>query len=113
MRLSDFLEKQVSRNCRTRGYEYFVSGAVRDLGLDAGAIVATVVGSEGYDITLEPDNTFLRASCTCPFFFDRSEICKHIWATILAAEARNLPLTAPGTPPSLVILEADQPDVES
>ncbi|HXI27846.1 MAG TPA: SNF2-related protein, partial [Vicinamibacterales bacterium] len=90
-----------------------MSGAVRDLGLDAGAIVATVVGSEGYDITLEPDNTFLRASCTCPFFFDRNEICKHIWATILAAEARNLPLTAPGTPPSLVILEPDQPDVDA
>ena len=48
---------------------------------------------------LEPVGATLLASCTCPYFFDRIVICKHIWAGILAAEAQSLPLMAPGISP--------------
>ena len=45
-RLTDLFAPHVSGNCRSRGYEYFASGAVRDIrGVD-GAIVARVVGSQ-------------------------------------------------------------------
>src|SRR5262249_22527432 len=109
MRLADLFAQQVSRNCRSRGYEYFVSGAVRDLAVQDGAIVATVVGSEGYDVTLTYDRGVVRATCRCPFFDDRREICKHIWATILAAESKGLPLIPPGPSSSQAFLDVAEP----
>src|SRR5262249_28088117 len=112
MHLSDVFAQQVSKNCRDRGYEYFAAGAVRDLAVKDGAIVATVVGNQGYDVTLQQKGSAVRASCTCPFFEDRFEICKHIWATILAAESRGLPLIAPGPAPSHVALEPDEPSYD-
>src|SRR5256885_14545225 len=102
-RLSDLLAPQVSRQCRARGYEYFASGAVRDIHLEDGAIVAGVLGTEAYDVTLAHDGNELRATCTCPFFYDHLEICKHIWAAVLAAESRNLSLVAADAVPALVV----------
>ena len=40
------------------------------------------------------------------------EICKHIWAGILAAEAQSLPLMAPGVSPRSVVLEPIDVDAE-
>ena len=60
-RLTDLLAAQVSRNCRARGYEYFASGAVRDIHLADGAIVARVVGSEEYAVRLAHAGNELRA----------------------------------------------------
>src|SRR5262249_54487116 len=108
MHLSDVFAQQVSKNCRDRGYEYFAAGAVRDLAVKDGAIVATVVGNQGYDVTLQQKGSAVRGSCTCPFFDDQLEICKHIWATILAAEARGLPLTATGPAPAHLELEPEE-----
>ena len=68
---------------------------------------------------IEPVGARLLVSCTCPFFFDRLEICKHIWAAIMAAEAQSLPLVAPGVSPRSVSLEPidvdedlEDPDLE-
>src|SRR5262245_47034131 len=109
MRLSEAFAQHVSRDCRIRGHEYFASGAVAHVRVDNGSIVATVVGSNAYDVTLTQQGSAVRATCTCPFFSDRLEICKHIWATILAAETRGLPLIAPGPAPSSVTLEPGEP----
>jgi len=109
-RLSDLLASQVSRTCRARGYEYFASGAVRDIHLDDRAIVARVVGTDEYDVAIAQEGNQLRASCTCPFFFGNLEICKHIWAVVLAAESRNLSLVAADTVPALVILHPIEPE---
>src|SRR4051812_19320319 len=92
--LSDLLASQVSRTCRARGHDYFVSGAVHDIHVDDGAIVARVVGTNAYYVSLAHEGNELRATCTCPFFYDRLEVCKHIWAAVLAAESRNLSLVA-------------------
>src|SRR5262249_27463096 len=97
MRLSDLFAQQVSRNCRSRGYGYFVSGAVRDLAVQDGAIVATVVGSEGYDVTLTYDRGVVRATC------------KPFWGTILAAEPKGLPLIPPGPSSSQAFLDVGEP----
>jgi superfamily II DNA or RNA helicase len=110
MRLSEFLGSQISDRSRSRGHSYFLSGAVRSLTAENGIIQATVRGSDSYTVWIEPDGSLLRASCTCPYFFDRVEICKHIWAVILAAEAQSLPLTAPGIAPESIDLEPFDPD---
>ena len=89
-RLTDLLAPQASRNCRARGYEYFASGAVGDIHAADGAIVARVVGTRTYEVRLVHERNELRVTCTCPFFYDNLEVCKHIWAAALAAESRNL-----------------------
>jgi superfamily II DNA or RNA helicase len=104
MKLSQVLADQVLDQSRSRGASYFLKGAVRSVALQDGIIHSVVKGSEPYDVWLEPDGRQLRASCTCPFFFDRGAICKHIWAAILAAEAQSIPLLVPGVAPRTVEL---------
>ena len=110
MKLSQVLAEQVPSQSRARGFSYFKSAAVRSLTTDNGIIHATVRGGELYDVWLEPAGDLLRASCTCPFFVDRYDICKHVWAVILAAEAQGVPLLTPGIPVSTVDIEPMIPE---
>ena len=110
MKLSQALAPQVSSRSRTLGHTYFTSGAVRSLTTEHGIIQATVRGSTTYTVWLEPGAALLRASCSCPYFVDRVDICKHIWAVILGAEAQSLPLLTPGSAPEDVDLEPVYPD---
>src|SRR6185295_10875557 len=87
-----------------------ISGAVRSLIAQNGIIQATVRGSQLYDVWLEPAADLLNASCTCPYFIDTYDICKHIWAVILSAEAQAVPLLSPGVEPDEVVLEGLIPD---
>ena len=109
-KLSTVLASQVPTQSRTRGHAYFTSGAVRSLTAQHGIIQATVRGSELYHVWLEPDGGLLQASCTCPYFIDQCDICKHVWAVILAAEAQAVPLLRPGVTPDEVYLEPLVPD---
>jgi hypothetical protein len=112
MKLSTVLAPQVPTQSRTRGYAYFTSGAVRSVTAQDGIIQATVRGSELYNVWLEPDGDVLQACCTCPYFIDRDDICKHVWAVILSAEAQAVPLLTPGVKPDQVVLEPLVPDDE-
>src|SRR5262245_57527756 len=105
MRLSEILASSVSASTRSRGESYFRSGAVRNLTAQDDAIDATVMGSEAYAVRVEEFNDTIRVSCTCPHFFDHSHVCKHIWATILAAEARALPLITTALASSEIAVE--------
>src|SRR5688572_16698262 len=105
MRLSQVLASQVSTRSRTRGAQYFFAHAVTSLEMTDGRVEATVAGSDSYRVTIEAASYGLRASCSCPFFRDRFEICKHIWAVVLAAEDRGLPLLPPGVAPNRVVIE--------
>src|SRR5205085_9802656 len=51
---------------------------------------ATVRGSSLYDVYLTRNKKAVKASCSCAYFQGNLESCKHIWATILAADARGL-----------------------
>jgi hypothetical protein len=110
MKLSQALANQVPSQSRARGHAYFTGGAVRSLTTEAGVVEATVRGSELYHVWLEPAGDLIRASCSCPYFNDRDDICKHIWAVMLAAEAQGVPLVAPGVDPDEVVLEPWFPD---
>ena len=112
MKLSQALADQVPDQSRSRGAAYFFNGDVRSVEAHDDIIHAVVKGSESYDVWLEPVGAKLFASCTCPYFFDRIAICKHIWAVILAAEAQSLPLVPPGVSPRSVTLEPIDVDAE-
>ena len=105
MRLSHALASHVSLRIRSRGAEYFASGAVVRIQRHDGIIRATVRGADDYSVWIEPVGPLLRSACTCPDFVDRLEICKHVWAAILTAEARGIPLLDTGHTPDQIDLE--------
>ena len=95
MSLSKLVANQIAAAVRTRGQEYFALGRVRIKEHDEDFLDAAVKGSRNYHVTLERYHAVLEISCTCPYFSDHSE-CKHVWATVLAADAQNILQPKPG-----------------
>jgi superfamily II DNA or RNA helicase len=79
---------------RTRGRAYFQQGRVVLKQVGASRVDATVRGSYGmrYKVALEwtQDATEILATCTCPYY-EGGDLCKHLWATILAVEQAGRP----------------------
>ncbi|MFH1708860.1 MAG: DEAD/DEAH box helicase [Planctomycetota bacterium] len=71
---------------RSRGRGYFTEGLVDITAGGSDAVKASVHGSQRYTVDLALKKNALFAGCTCPYFEDRG-LCKHIWATLYAAEA--------------------------
>ena len=67
-----------------------------------GEVVAKVRGTSKYRVRLRLRGSKLLASCTCPYFSPQGEPCKHLWATLLLAEARGLLQSPPVFPVQLV-----------
>jgi superfamily II DNA or RNA helicase len=87
--LAGALSADVPERTRSKGYAYFVDGAVETVdGSDSG-VNAVVRGAYRYNVEIARDNDGFVASCACRYFRDRFEICKHIWAVVLAADARG------------------------
>src|SRR5512145_2821187 len=100
------LTRAVSNRTRSKGLAYFVSGAVIDLSGDASSVQATVRGTRDYGVRVTRQGSRFTASCQCPYFEDRAEICKHIWAVLEAADRRNL-LGGQDDPPGRATLVPD------
>jgi superfamily II DNA or RNA helicase len=88
----DLLKPKFSATVRQRGAMYFRQGRVTITESEFDLISAAVQGSRSrpYDvhIALGVDTLYFR--CTCPYF-DEWGNCKHVWATLLAADkARKL-----------------------
>ncbi len=85
MNLVSSLCRHVPSLVRSRGETIFRYRGVRITGGDSSTITALVAGSEIYEVRLECRQGGIGAACTCPYA--RTEVvCKHIWATVLAAE---------------------------
>ena len=87
---------------RSRGQSYFVKGRVSVMAARPGEVVAKVRGTSKYRVRLRMRGSKLLASCTCPYFSPQGEPCKHLWATLLMAEARGMLQSAPVFPVQLV-----------
>ena len=103
MNLSRRLAGNFSGTVRHRGQSYFWQGRVRIREGSESHIVANVRGSQNYRINLDWENGdgVLAANCQC-LYFDSDGPCKHLWATILAAEADGY-LAAAASAPKLVL----------
>src|SRR5262245_13960462 len=86
--LSSSLAQFVNPRVRERGWEYYLLRRVVLGRNGSGEIRATVRGTSSYAVRLRRAGPRIEASCACPFFTDRAEICKHIWGVILALEKR-------------------------
>jgi hypothetical protein len=87
--LTEQISEEVGRLTQERGREYFNRGAVERIEGDRTSVRAVVQGTLRYDVEIARIDEFLDYSCSCPFFERDLEPCKHIWATVLAAEQRG------------------------
>jgi hypothetical protein len=102
------LSRFVSRKIRIRGKEYFERKAVRILFSDHEFVSARVSGSQNYEVDLEREKDSLVYSCDCPYFDGNSEVCKHVWATILELEKNgHLRKWPVGFPAKLIPADSD------
>ncbi len=85
--LIECLTAVTASQVRQRGADYV--GKVRGILGGISGVSAEVRGSEDYEVSLRRTDDALLVSCTCPYFFDRAEVCKHIWAVALVAVRRG------------------------
>src|SRR5947209_20113515 len=107
MSLTSRFSSQFDSAIRNRGRSYYTSGQVRITQGDDLEVIATVRGSENYRVILSIEGKTLIVFCTCPYF--DQDVCKHIWATLMAAEARGL-LTATPEPTHMRMSDDDEDD---
>src|ERR1700693_670308 len=88
MKLASVLSPQFDNEVRARGASYYRLGAVHIKRGNASGVEAGVRGSRFYDVEIAWDGRRLALFCDCPYYEDIGA-CKHLWATILAADAQN------------------------
>ena len=88
MSLKGRLSHEFAGKIRDRGFAYFRSNAVEILEHSDSHVNARVKGSKDYLVRLTVGRAALDVACTCPYF-EKGEECKHIWATMLAADSRQ------------------------
>ena len=88
MSLKSRFAPQFNPKIRDRGFAYFRGGAVKILEHSDSHVVAQVRGTFDYFVELSLTSTSLDVACSCAYFAG-GEDCKHIWATMLAADNRN------------------------
>jgi superfamily II DNA or RNA helicase len=79
------LAPQLSDAVLVKGRLYFRAGRVD---IEAGGhniLEATVHGTHAYQVRVSVHGKDIQAACTCPYF-EKGDVCKHIWAALLAAE---------------------------
>ena len=86
--LSTRLSGDFDEGVRSRGQAYFYRGRVYIRHGSGDEVEARVKGSRNYDVSLYWEDGQLSADCECEYF-DSVGPCKHLWATILAADAQG------------------------
>jgi superfamily II DNA or RNA helicase len=102
MGIAQKLSRDFSDAVRARGQSYFAKGRVVITGSTAGEVAARVRGTAKYRVRLRLRGGKLHASCTCPYFTPTGDPCKHLWATVLMADARGLLQSTPVRPLKLI-----------
>lgn len=87
MNLTNRFSRSFAKPVRNRGQQYFYKRLVKIGEGNKEEVKAVVTGSDDYDVSLKVVGGELRAACTCPYFDE--DFCKHIWATMLAAEQKG------------------------
>src|SRR3954453_7846160 len=94
MILADLID-EFPDSIRRRGADYYRMGAVRITPGRPDSVTAMVRGTRPYDVGIEVCNGRLLLFCSCPFF-DSHGPCKHLWATVLAADKAGILRPLPG-----------------
>ncbi|MFH1708289.1 MAG: DEAD/DEAH box helicase [Planctomycetota bacterium] len=94
MDLTNELKPLFDSRARKRGEVYFLGGAVEGVRVERNTIQAGVKGKNLYAVSMRVyDDHAPEFSCTCPFYREWRENCKHLWALVLKVDS----MTAEGT----------------
>ena len=83
------ISPRVNNDIYLRGMVYFSERRVTILRGEVCEVEARVRGSRAYDVCLARVEDSLFVNCDCPYFDDNGSTCKHIYATMLAAEKKG------------------------
>ncbi len=86
MKITQLLKDDFPADVRSRAAPYMYGSAVRIVQGNSTGVWATVRGSSVYNVAMTIEDDILHMSCTCPYFTDRCDGCKHLWATVQIAE---------------------------
>jgi len=96
MYLRQHLKSYFESIVRSRGSDIFFWNKITLLSGNSFEVTANAEGSRLYFVRLARKGQLIHAYCECPYF-DTEGPCKHLWATILAAESKNYLLGFNGT----------------
>ena len=91
MSLSSRLAGGISDLQRRRGVDYFRQGRANAVRSGDDAAEYSIRGTRPYVVTLSIEDDILYCACSCPYFAEREEACKHVWAAILDCERTGAP----------------------
>jgi superfamily II DNA or RNA helicase len=83
------LERRFPPGVCARGERYARRGHVAIVSASAGELKAEVQGEELYSVVVRLGDGSLGAVCSCRYFVDSDDLCKHIWATLVVAAERG------------------------
>jgi superfamily II DNA or RNA helicase len=89
MGLISLLSDQVSSDIKRRGQALYERGEVRLTDSDEYWTDAVVSNGQAYDVELSRERANVLMGCSCSDYQSSLECCPHIWAALLAAEAKN------------------------
>ena len=89
MHLASILSNAFGTSSQDRGDKYFRQKRVQIRKGSSAELTARVRGSQPYQVMLKWSGSKLAVFCDCPYFSDQGQICKHLWATILAADEQG------------------------
>src|SRR5205809_386604 len=105
MYLTNKFSSKFTNRVRSRGQSYFSNGQVKIYEGNKQTVRAVVSGGEDYDVLLTIQGRDLCVACSCPYY--ENDLCKHIWATIAAAERKGYLTGIDRAPSRLVMTELD------
>ena len=82
------LSHQFAPDVRQRGQAYYLRRHVKIRHGSDDEVDASVSGAREYDVMMSIEGRVFRMWCDCEYF-DSEGPCKHLWATVLAAESRG------------------------
>ena len=109
MSLITRLARQVTRKSQIRGRGYYLGGRVEIAFADADSIEARVRGGALYQVRLARAKEGISVACSCPYYDEWFQPCKHIWASFLTADREGLLSSWADVRPTL-ILDEHEPD---
>ncbi len=90
MLLTRALSPHLASASRQKGAAYFERQAIVHFDPQGSLVYAVVRGGDDYVVRIEVDGATIRGTCSCPYFSDRLEPCKHIWAVALECDAHGV-----------------------
>lgn len=88
----DGFEPSIDSDILLRGLDYYKNNKIIDIWSQDNFVKAYIHGEEIYKVEIKAEDGIIEyATCTCPFFKDEGEYCKHITAVLFHLKNNEVP----------------------